>query len=649
MRTRKRQGDGLFGKTEATPEPSLGDKRGKTVKQTLVPALTALGIVFGDIGTSPIYAFRAALNATGSGGGAVGATEILGILSLIFWSLTIVVSLKYVILVMQADNRGEGGILALASLLNPWGRTAARRSSVVLVALAGGAFLVGDAVVTPAISVLSAVEGATLVAPSTADAVVPVTVVILIAMFSIQSRGTKRIGAWFGPVMALWFTVLAGLGLVWIARRPEVLWALNPAWAGAYLFEHANIGIAVFGAVFLVVTGGEALYADMGHIGRPPIRQAWFILVMPALLLNYFGQGAAVLSTPAMAENPFFLLAPTAALAPLVALATLATIIASQATITGAFTLAKQAAQLRLWPPAHVKQTSAGEYGQVYVKTVNWILAGLTVLLVLSFGSSDALAAAYGVSVSGAMLATIFLLPIVAVEKWGWPASVALMVCGPLAVIDSAFLFANLLKIVHGGWVPLAVGLLVLAIALIWEAGHARLRERLAAMAEPAVTVERMITESGVVRVSGTVVAMSTVGKDGGVPPMLVHHIHHNRSLHEHVLIFHAQIEEIPRVSALDRLEFGMDEAGFYRVTAHYGFMQTPDVPVAIRLCQEMGLPLVPEEVTYFVGHETLVVLQGEPAWKSVFAFLIRNAGRASTFFHLPANQVVEIGLFVEI
>jgi KUP system potassium uptake protein len=608
--------------------------------------LTALGIVFGDIGTSPLYAFRVALRA---GGEVPGPADVIGVLSLIFWSLMLVVSFKYVILVMRADNRGEGGILAMASLLNPWGVTAPPRSGIVVLALAGAAFLVGDAVVTPAISVLSAVEGAAVAAPVLADAVIPATIAILFGLFWIQHRGTKHIGRLFGPLMLGWFLILALMGLRWIVEAPEVLAGFDPSRGVLWFLDHPGVGLAVVGAIFLVVTGGEALYADMGHVGRPAIRFAWFGLVLPALVLNYFGQGALVLRDTDTAANPFFMMAPDGAMGALVLLSTFATIVASQATISGAFSLARQAAQLRVWPAMRVRQTSSDEYGQIYLPAVSRLLAVMTVLLVLGFQTSDDLAGAYGISVSSAMLLTALLLPRVAGEKWRWPPLMIALVCGPLVLIDTLFCGANLLKIGSGGWLPLLIAFSVLAVALIWHKGWARMRERLAAMAEPAPAFARFLDSEKVVRVPGTVVVLARSGLGRAIPPLLVHHVRRDHALHEHVIILHARVEEVPRVRAIDRLTVAMDEAGFFRVTAHYGFMQTPDVPLAVRLCADLGLPVDPEAVTYYVGHETLVTPTGRLSWQAVYAWFARNAAKPTTFFHLPPDRVVEIGIRVEL
>ncbi|MDR3516075.1 MAG: KUP/HAK/KT family potassium transporter [Azospirillaceae bacterium] len=607
--------------------------------------LTALGIVFGDIGTSPIYALRVALQATGDA--VPSPDDVIGVISLILWSLTLVISVKYVTFVMRADNRGEGGILALASLLNPWQSGSGRRAAVALLGLAGAALLVGDAVITPAVSVLSAVEGTEVVWSSLAPYVVPLTVVILIGLFAIQCRGTAQIGRLFGPVMVAWFVAIALSGLWGIAMAPRVLWALNPLAGLLYLISHGWIGFAVFGSVFLAITGGEALYADMGHVGRRSIKLAWFGPVFPALALNYLGQGGLLLNNPQKITAPFFELVPTALVLPLVILSTFATIIASQAVISGVFSLTRQAIQLQQWPRMRIMQTSADEYGQIYVPMVNWVLAVLTVALVLSFRTSDALAAAYGVAVSSTMLITALLLYWVMIRRWHWPVPGAVALCGVFVAIDGSFCVANLMKIPEGGWLPLVGGVALLVMMRIWDAGSKRLQRQLDARIESRENFIWRLALTQTVRTPGTVLVLTKTPK--GIPAMLQHHIRHNRALAERVVLLTVVTDEVPRVPGRDRLTIVDEGDGFWRVTVRYGFMQAPDLPIAVRRCATEGLIIDTDTVTYYVGHETLVPPQGRLSWEGFYAFMSRNASKPTSFLKLPIDQVMEIGIQVAI
>ena len=612
--------------------------------------LTALGGVYGDIGTSPLYAFRECF----SGTHAFRATpeNVMGVLSLVFWSLMIVISVKYLILVMRADNRGEGGILALLALLNPW-RQPLRRGAWILsiLGLFGASLLYGDGVITPAISVLSAVEGLEVATPAFRHFVIPATILILLLLFRFQSRGTSRVGAVFGPVMVVWFVVLAGLGVAGIAREPAVLAAVNPLHALGFFLRHGWTGFLVLGSVFLVVTGGEALYADMGHFGPAPIRLAWFAFVLPALLLNYFGQGALVLAHPEATAQPFYHLAPAWALYPLVALATAATVIASQAVISGAFSLTRQAVQLGQCPRVRIVQTSSEEIGQIYVPTVNWLLMIATVALVLGFRSSSNLAAAYGVAVTTTMAITTLLLFFVMRERWGWSAGTAGLVAALFLLADLSFFGANMLKVAAGGWFPLVAGVAVFTVMATWRRGRGILADRLAQRVEPLEEFLGRIAEKPPIRVPGTAVYMTS--RHWGTPPILPHQIEHLHVLHEQVVFLNVQTEDVPRVPASERLEVESLGEGFHRVLVHYGFMQSPNVPVALRGCAAFGLEVDPEATTYYLGRETLIPtgeVPGMTIWREkLFAFLARNALRATAFYHIPSKRIVELGLQVEI
>jgi KUP system potassium uptake protein len=627
------------------------DSRDPGRDRLLWAGLAALGIVYGDIGTSPLYALRECFR--GPGGIAVNEESVLGVLSMIFWALTIVISIKYLSFVVRADNRGEGGILALLALLRPWrGSREQDRRTLIVLGLFGAALLYGDGMITPAISVLSAMEGLEVGAPWLAPYVIPATVVILIALFFFQKRGTAAVGAVFGPVMIVWFTALALLGLAGIRRYPAVLRALGPWHALAFLEHSTGKGFLVLGAVFLVVTGGEALYADMGHFGARPIRLAWFALVMPALVANYFGQGAVLLANPTDRIHPFYQLAPGWALYPLILLAAAATVIASQAVISGVFSLTRQAVQLGHFPRVRVVQTSSEEIGQIYVPFLNWTLAVAAIALVLGFRTSSNLAAAYGVAVSTTMVITTALAFFVTTERWRWPVLGAALVAVGFLTVDLAFFAANLTKILDGGWFPLAIGVCLFTVMSTWRRGRELLRARLENETEPLEDFLRRIVENPPVRVPGTAIFMT--GRAKGTPPMLLHHLEHNQVLHERVLLLTVVTEEVPRVPTAERLEVGALEQGFLRVTAHYGFMQNPNVPVALRLLKEvLGFEVDVDDATFYLGRETLIPtekLPGMMLWREkLFAFLARNAARATAFYGIPPDRVVELGLQVEL
>jgi KUP system potassium uptake protein len=628
------------------PEAAEDKKDGQRTRLAGL-SLAALGIVYGDIGTSPLYAFRQALAAAPP-----TQESVLGILSLIFWSLVIVVCLKYLTLVMRADNRGEGGILALLALLSPWrGGGTSGKARLIVIGIVGAALLYGDGMITPAISVLSAVEGLETTTHGVAPYVIPITVAILVLLFAFQSRGTAQVGALFGPVMLVWFLVLALLGLVQIAQNPEVLRALNPVHGIRFGATAGWTAAIVLGAVFLVVTGSEALYADMGHFGAAPIRLAWFGCAFPCLVINYFGQGALVLDQPGQAVHPFYHLAPEWGRYPLIALATAATVIASQAVISGAFSLTRQAVQLDQFPRVMIVQTSSEETGQVYVPAINVALALAAVGLVLGFRSSSNLAAAYGVAVSTTMVITTVLTFYVMRKRWKWGSWLAVPIAGGLLAIDLVFLGANSLKITEGGWFPVMIAGLVFLLMRTWSRGRALLR---AQIVTNRGTMEDFLVElkdQPPVRVPGTAVFLTASATQ--VPPILPHFLAHNQVLHGQVLLLTVITEEVPRVGAHERLEIEDLGQGFNRIFVRYGFMQTPNVPVALRLAEELGLEIDLERITYFVGRESIIPTDEVPGmrlWRErLFAFLSRNAMGATTFYKLPPDRVIELGLQVQI
>ncbi|WP_298270481.1 potassium transporter Kup [Geobacter sp.] len=622
----------------------------ETVRQSLGLSLAALGVVYGDIGTSPLYALRECFH--GSHPHPATPENVLGVLSLIVWSLLFIVSLKYLVFVLRADNRGEGGILALLALLNPWGDgERASRRVIITLGLFGAALLYGDGTITPAISVLSAIEGLKVATPLFQPYVVPFTIAVLMLLFLIQHRGTARVGALFGPVMLVWFTVLALLGVRGILMAPEILGAFNPLHAVDFFIRDGWNGFIVLGAVFLVVTGGEALYADMGHFGRPPIRQAWFGCVLPALLLNYFGQGALLLRDPSKATEPFYHLAPSWALYPLVLLSTMATIIASQAVISGVFSLTRQAVQLGLSPRMRIIQTSSEEIGQIYIPSINWALMLATILLVTGFGSSSGLAAAYGVAVSTTMVITAVLVLFVMRERWQWHPLAAGGLTAAFLTVDLAFFGANILKLEAGAWIPLAAGVAVFLIMTTWRRGRELVITHLLAHATPLSSFIAERAANPPPRVPGTAVFMS--GRLFETPPALIHHLEHNQVLHRQVVILTVLTEDVPRVPAAERIELESPGLGFFRIIAHYGFMQNPHVPVILRECEPLGLVTDPDSTTFYLGRENLIPTRrvvGMALWREkLFSFMARNALQATAFYSLPPNRVVELGQQVEI
>ena len=607
--------------------------------------LTALGIVFGDIGTSPLYTLKTVVELAG---GHPDPALVLGLLSLLFWTLIVVTCLKYIVCVMRVDNDGEGGILALMSLL---GVKQAKRPVIVAVGLFGAALIYGDGAITPAISVLSALEGLKLAAPSITNYVLPMTVVVLLGLFAIQPLGTARIGKLFGPVMTLWFIVIGLLGLYGIAQHPAALAGLDPRYAIHTLMSSGSTGFLLLGGVFLCVTGAEALYADMGHVGARPIRFAWFALVLPALVLNYAGQTGLLLDGGPIADNTFYQLCPAPLLLPLIVLATVATIIASQAIISGAFSMTRQAIQLGWFPRLRITQTSRQGYGQIYVGVVNWLLMLVTVGLALSFQKSDNLAAAYGIAVSLTMLLTTVLLYIAMREIWHWSLPLAGTVAGFFFVVDAGFVLSNSLKILQGGWVPLLLAALVWTIMAIWHRGNmavvAALRER----TKPIDKFMQEIAARGVPRVPGSAVFLTRTMQD--TPPVMLWHVKHNRALHQHLIAVTCVTQAIPYVDSANRVELTSLAPNFWRLIARYGFMERPDIPALLELAQTNGCTLPLADLTYYVGHETVTHRALGPAlpiWQErLYAFMLRNVPSVGSFVRLPRSGVVEIGRIVEI
>ena len=617
----------------------------------LAKLIAALGVVYGDIGTSPLYALKECVN--GPHAIAPTAANVLGLLSLIFWSLTLVVVVKYLVFVLRADNNGEGGVLALMALVSPkTGIVAPRRLRVTLVFLGlfGAALLYGDGMITPAISVLSAVEGLNVATPLLEPLVVPITCLLLIGLFLLQKRGTAGVGLLFGPAMLLWFASLAIVGLPAIAHRPDVLLALSPVRGVQFFMHNGRQGYLVLGAVVLCVTGGEALYADMGHFGRRPIRLAWYTIAMPALVINYFGQGAAVLADPAAAANPFFALTPGVALYPMLAIATLAAIIASQALISGAFSITHQAMQMGYSPRMTIIHTSEKERGQIYIPAVNWMLMLACLWLVLSFKHSSALAAAYGISVTGTMAITSILFYAAARERWLWPRWRAGALVALFLIVDLAFLGANVTKIAAGGWVPLAVAVAVFSVMTTWRRGRLILSERMAATSLPLKLFLADVERSAPYRVPGTAIFMTSTRR--GTPGVLLHHFKHNKVLHEKVAILTIVTDDVPKVEKRHRIHFREFGPSFWAVTAHYGFMQTPRISEIMRLCRQIGIDLREEQCSFYLGRETLVPakLPAMAAWRRrLFSFLSRNARPPTDFFGLPPNRVLELGMQIEL
>ncbi|HEY0835215.1 MAG TPA: potassium transporter Kup [Azospirillum sp.] len=615
-----------------------------------MPALVlgALGVVYGDIGTSPLYTLREAFGETG--GLPVQEATVLGVLSLVFWALIVVVTIKYVAVVMRADNKGEGGVLALGSLAQRGVAGPRGQRALIGLAILGMALFYGDSLITPAISVLSAVEGLKIATPVFEPFVVPITLVVICALFLVQTQGTGRVGGLFGPIMALWFTVLAVMGIVQIVHWPDVLRALNPAYAFQLFIDHRLTAFFALGAVVLSVTGAEALYADMGHFGRQPIRLAWLFLVLPSLLLNYFGQGALLLHVAESLENPFYHMAPAWALYPLVVLATMATVIASQAVISGAFSLTRQAVQLGYLPRREIRHTSEHEIGQVYIPRNNWLLMVGVLLLVVGFGSSSNLAAAYGVSVTGAMVIDTILAAVVALTLWRWRPIVVALAFTAFLIVDMALFGATLLKVPQGGWFPLVVALGVFLLMTTWRKGRVVLSQRLYEDSLPLEMFLDRIKPESPMRVAGTAVFMT--GNADVVPHVLLHNIKHNKVLHERVIIMTVITDDVPRVYEERAISVDKLGKGFFRVVLHYGYMEQPHVPQALERCRKYGLHIDMMETSFFLGRETLIPSRrsGLPTWREpLFIALSKTALSATEFFCIPPGRVVELGTQVEI
>jgi KUP system potassium uptake protein len=608
-------------------------------------AMGALGVVYGDIGTSPLYAMRECFSK--EYGITVTPANVMGVLSLIFWALTIIVSLKYVAYVLRADNKGEGGILALMALAS--GALRGKRVYPVLIALGvfGSALLYGDGVITPAISVLSAVEGLEIAAPGLEHLVIPVTIAILIGLFAMQRRGTAGLGAIFGPIMVLWFGSLLGFGIYRTIEHPGVMASVNPFYAAHFLHEHGVTGLLVLGAVVLVVTGGEALYADLGHFGRKPIRLAWYSVAMPALLMNYFGQGALLLADPKAVENPFFKMMPSLALYPMVFLSTAATVIASQALISGVFSLTSQGTMLGLLPRVAIKHTSADERGQIYVPFVNWALMVATIGLVLGFKSSSNLAAAYGIAVTLTMVITTILAYFLVRHVWGWSIPKAAAVSAVFLAPELVFMGANAIKIEHGGWFPLVVGAAIFVMMLSWKRGREILSQRFREQLLPLDDFFDLMHVDIPARVPGTAVFMTST-RDG-TPPAMLHNFMHNRVVHQHIVLLTVITSDSARVAEEDRFKLEDMDHGFVRLIGKYGFMEQPDAP---RLLLDAGVITSVEHTTFFLGRENLIATQhpGMARWRvGLFAFLTRNAQPATKFFNIPPDRVFEIGAQIEL
>jgi KUP system potassium uptake protein len=612
---------------------------------TVSAVIGATGIVYGDIGTSPLYAMEESLNATGH----FDAPGVLGVLSLIFWSLTLSVTIKYISIMMRADNEGEGGILALFALAQRRLVTGSAWSRVVIgLALVGTAFFFCDALITPAISVLSAVEGLEVLNKDFDRAVVPVTLAVLALLFLIQKRGVAKVGALFGPVMIVWFLVLAISGLMAILRHPQVLAAINPAYAISLLTTHSAMALTIIGAVFLALTGGEALYADMGHFGRAPVRIAWFVLVWPALVLSYFGQGAMLLGRGSFVEHPLYAMFPADVLPWMIVLSSAATVIASQAVISGAFSVARQAVQLDLLPRIRVLQTSALEQAQIYVPIVNLVLFLAVVAFVVGFGSSSALSGAYGAAVVGTMLITTILGGFVASTQWNWSKVAVAAVFVPMFVMDAVFVVGNMTKISRGGWIPLTLGAVLFVVFWTWRSGRIELRSALAKLAVPKSELAKLI--AGVHRVPGTAVFLAS---DAGlVPSALIRNIEHNRVIHERVIVLNVEFADTPRVDPVRRVRMEEILPGVFSVTARFGFMETPDVGQALKACRTRGLRVFSEDSSFFVGRH-VVRARPIPGWKGLqrrlFARMQSHSTQAAEFFRMPFRGVVVLNTAVEI
>jgi KUP system potassium uptake protein len=639
---------------EYRPPERVHVEANPTGKRLAILSLGALGVVYGDIGTSPLYALREVFSA--KYGISPTPEHVLGVLSLVFWAFVLVITVKYVVFILRADNRGEGGILAMLALIlqkEPTKRS--NRFLVISLGLMGAALLYGDGMITPAISVLSAMEGLELVSPAFESAVVPLASVVLILLFLAQRYGTHRVGQFFGPITLIWFIVIAALGIPAIAKHPGVLAAVNPLHAVRFFQDVGMAGFFLMGAVVLVVTGGEALYADMGHFGKRPIRMAWLGVALPALLINYFGQGALLLTDPTAIENPFFLLAPRALLYPMVALATMATVIASQAMISGAFSITQQCVQLGYSPRMTITHTSAKEFGQIYIPEVNAALAVGCLLIVFGFRSSEALGAAYGIAVTGTFVLSTILYSIIALRRWHWPLWKVLAFLSVFGLIDLVLFSASASKFVHGGWVPVVVAIAIFTLMTTWKRGRLILSER---MTDISLPMDQFLDDIGNhprTRVPGTAVFMTS--EVLGVPVVLLHHLKHNKVLHETVILMSVRTADFPETQRHERVSIEALGHGFFRVIGTYGFMESPDVKEILQRCRDAGIAARPLDTSYYLGREQLIPRSGP--WKKgamsmnivrkkIFAVMSRNARSATQYFQLPPNRVVELGTQIE-
>ena len=614
----------------------------------LATLIGVLGVVYGDIGTSPLYALQTCL--TYFSHTTFVRDDVLGMISLITWALIITVTVKYVTFIMRADNNGEGGTLSLMALASRVSRSERTRSALGLIGIVGAGLFFGDGVITPAISILSAVEGIEVVSPETSHLVLPISLAVIMVLFLVQRHGTGKVGNAFGPIMALWFLVLGLLGLNQIVHDPRVLVALSPTYGAMFIIRHNAIAFAALGAVVLAVTGAEALYADMSHFGKRPIRVSWLFFVLPCLLLNYYGQGALVIANPAMANNPFYNLAPPALQVPLIILATMATVIASQAVISGAFSVSRMCVQLGLLPRMEVRHTSALERGQIYVPQINAILAFGVVLLVLTFGSSASLASAYGIAVTGTFLCDNTLAAFVYRREFGWPRWMVIALFGAIGIVDFAFFAANSMKIFEGGWVPLAIGLSIILIITTWRRGRGLIMARWVQDSLPLASFIGRLPQSRIVRVPGTAVFMT--GNLDFVPNALLHNLKHNKVLHEQVFFVTVRNLDVPYAAPDERAEVEEATPGIYKVTLYYGFMESPNVPQALESLSAQGIDFKPMQASYFLGRET-VVPASVPKLRFIrrwlFLFMARNAIPATEFFRIPSDRVVELGVRIAV
>jgi KUP system potassium uptake protein len=616
------------------------DNKGRTAALTMA----ALGVVYGDIGTSPLYTIKEVFS------GAhhpvpISHAHVLGILSLIFWSLVVIVALKYVLFVMRADNKGEGGVMALMALVMRGVEDRSYAAFLMLLGLFAAALFYGDSVITPAISVLSAIEGLEVATAAFKPYIVPLSLGVLLGLFVVQRHGTGKMGGTFGPIMIVWFVTLGTLGVISIARHPQVLAALNPLYALTFFYADPRLAFFSLGAVVLAVTGAEALYADMGHFGRKPVQWAWFGLVLPGLVLNYFGQGALLLADPANIKNPFYLMAPSWALYPMVALATVATVIASQAVISGAYSMTRQAIQLGYAPRMEVQHTSGHEIGQIYMPGINWALLVAVALLILGFESSSNLAAAYGIAVTGTMVITTILAFIVVRKLWRWRWLPSLLVAGSFLVVDLVYFSSNALKIREGGWFPLALGLIVFVAMTTWKRGRQLLHARLAGQAIPLHAFVENVTASNMATIPGTAIFMTP--NPDMTPHALLHSLKHYKSLHQRIVILTVQTRDVPYVPAEQRVHVEQLDERFYKAYVHFGFMDEPDLPAALAQCAQQGLSLDLMDTSFFLGRETLIPkLESDMAfWREkLFIAMFRNAGSAAAYFRIPPNRVIELG-----